>query len=224
MTFISDEIQSEGGITGNTINSTLDVTAGGNLRSINSIGDEGGELFLNKPITNTTITDGVTIDVYQNKLRFFEKGGTLRGGFYDITTLGAGVSTDFGASQSSTSGVGVTPTATQTDTVTHSLGRTPVKIRIYGMGGFTNNASATPTPFSIGTYTSSGNRCIYQPIGASLTTAAVPVTSTTFAIRIDTAAGAFIQGVIQNITSTTFQIAWTETGTVAARVYMWEAE
>jgi hypothetical protein len=126
--------------------------------------------------------------------------------------------------QSSTSGVGNTPTATQTDTVTHSLGRIPAKIRIYGMGGFTNNASATPTPFSLGTWTSSGNRCIYQPIGATLTSAATPVSSTTFSIRIDTAAGANIQGVIQNVTSTSFDIAWTETGAVAARVYLWEAE
>ena len=131
---------------------------------------------------------------------------------------------DFAPENSSTSGVGTTPTATQTDTVTHGLGRTPVKIRIYGAAQFTSNASATPTPFSIGTWTSSGNRCIYQPIGGTITTSANAATSTTFAIRIDVAAGSRVEGVIQNVGATTFDISWTETGTAVARVYLWEAE
>lgn len=57
-------------------------------------GDEGGEIFLNKAVTNTTINGGVTIDIYQNKLRFFEQGGSARGAYIDITTTGAGVATD----------------------------------------------------------------------------------------------------------------------------------
>jgi hypothetical protein len=63
-----------------------------------SSGDEGGEIFLNKAVTNTTITGGVTIDVYQNKLRFFEQGGTARGFYVDITAGGAGVGTNLAAS------------------------------------------------------------------------------------------------------------------------------
>jgi hypothetical protein len=51
-----------------------------------SSGDEGGEIFLNKPQTNTSISGGVTIDVYQNKLRFFETEGSSRGVFIDLTT------------------------------------------------------------------------------------------------------------------------------------------
>lgn len=270
-TFISENIISEGGLTGTSISATTitggsfsgdgagltnvpatfnggtvtgattftstvnvsgtttvggDVVATQYLKSLNSTGDEGGEIFLNKSVTNTTLTGGVTIDVYQNKLRFFEQGGTARGAFIDISSVAAGVGTDLTniPVQSSTSGVGTSPTATQTDTVTHSLGRTPVKIRIYGGAQFTSNAAATPTPFSIGTWTSSGNRCIYQPIGAAITTTVNAATSTTFAIRIDVAAGSRVEGVIQNVTSTTFDISWTETGTAAARVYMWEAE
>jgi hypothetical protein len=57
-------------------------------------GDEGGEMFLNKPVTNTSINTGVTIDVYQNRLRFFESGGSARGAYIDITTQGAGVATN----------------------------------------------------------------------------------------------------------------------------------
>jgi len=74
--------------------SGADVTAAQNLRSINSSGDEGGEIFLNKAVTNTSITGGVTIDVWQNRLRFFEQGGTARGYFLDITAGGAGVGTN----------------------------------------------------------------------------------------------------------------------------------
>ena len=71
-----------------------DVITGGKLQSTASAGDEGGEIFLNKSVTNTTINGGVTIDVYQNKLRFFEQGGTARGFYIDMTTGGAGVGTN----------------------------------------------------------------------------------------------------------------------------------
>lgn len=65
------------------------------LNSTNSIGDEGGEILLAKPATNSTIAGtGVTVDVYQNKIRFFEQGGSARGAFIDITKTGNGVATD----------------------------------------------------------------------------------------------------------------------------------
>lgn len=59
-----------------------------------SSGDEGGELKLNKPATNTTINNGITIDVFQDRVRLFETGGTNRGGYWDITALSAGVGTN----------------------------------------------------------------------------------------------------------------------------------
>jgi hypothetical protein len=66
----------------------------GNLESVYQNGDEGGEVYLNKPVTNTSITTGVTVDVYQNKLRFFETGGTNRGAFIDITKAKASIASD----------------------------------------------------------------------------------------------------------------------------------
>jgi hypothetical protein len=66
----------------------------GNLESLYSSGDEGGEIFLNKPVTSTSINSGVRIDVYQNRLRFWEDGGTNRGAYIDLTTAGAGVGTN----------------------------------------------------------------------------------------------------------------------------------
>jgi hypothetical protein len=58
-------------------------------------GDEGGEILLGKPATNTTLTGtGVTIDVFQNRLRIFEQGGNARGVSIDISNTSNGVGTE----------------------------------------------------------------------------------------------------------------------------------
>ena len=69
-----------------------------NLEITASSGDEGGEITLAKPQTNTSIQGtGVTIDVYQNKLRIFEQGGDARGVYVDFTASAASVGTALGA-------------------------------------------------------------------------------------------------------------------------------
>jgi hypothetical protein len=78
---------------GATFGGILNVT--GTLRALSQGGDEGGELFLDKAATNTTLAAGITIDVYQNKLRIFETGGSVRGVFIDMAnSAAAGVGTD----------------------------------------------------------------------------------------------------------------------------------
>jgi hypothetical protein len=77
---------------------------GSKLSVMQSSGDEGGEIFLNKAVTNTTITTGITIDVYQNRLRFFETGGTNRGAYLDLVACSASVATNL---LSSGSGSGI---------------------------------------------------------------------------------------------------------------------
>lgn len=80
-------------------NFKTDITADGDvsgkyLKATNSTGDEGGEILLSKPQTNTTIAGtGVTLDIWQNRLRFFEQGGDARGYYIDITNGGSGAST-----------------------------------------------------------------------------------------------------------------------------------
>jgi len=74
---------------GATFGGELNIT--GTLRALNQGGDEGGELFLDKPVTNTSLASGVTIDIYQNRLRFFETGGAVRGAYIDFTTAGGGI-------------------------------------------------------------------------------------------------------------------------------------
>lgn len=82
------------------------LSVNGVLKSTVSAGDEGGEIFLAKPQTNSTIGGtGVTVDIYQNKLRIFEQGGTNRGAYLDLTAQAAGVGTALGAGAS---GGGVT--------------------------------------------------------------------------------------------------------------------
>lgn len=75
-------------ITGTTVTST------GNLVSTFSSGDEGGEIQLAKATTNTVLSGPVTIDIYQNKLRIFENGGTNRGAYIDLSGAGASVSSN----------------------------------------------------------------------------------------------------------------------------------
>lgn len=77
-----------------TITAEQHIEARVNLKSMYQAGDEGGEIFLNTPATNTTINSGVNIDVYQDKLRIWEAGGTNRGFYLDMTTGAPGVGTD----------------------------------------------------------------------------------------------------------------------------------
>jgi len=73
------------------IETTGDVKAK-ELFSTNSSGDEGGQINLAKPATNSTISGtGVIIDVYQNKLRIFEEGGSARGAYIDLTAATSSV-------------------------------------------------------------------------------------------------------------------------------------
>ena len=74
-----------------------------------STGDEGGEILLNKSVTNNSLTgSGITIDSFQNKIRFFEQGGAARGAYIDLTACAGGVGTNLisGGSGTVNSGTG----------------------------------------------------------------------------------------------------------------------
>jgi hypothetical protein len=97
-----------GGSTSNTTIGATTVTASGavsgsELTSTLAIGDEGGQINLAKP-PNATIAGGVTIDVWQNRLRFFVQGGDARGAYIDLPSTSAGVGTNLltGGSQGTT--------------------------------------------------------------------------------------------------------------------------
>ena len=66
---------------------------GSYLVSTNAAGDEGGEIQLAKA-PNSTLSGGITIDSYQNKLRIFEQGGSARGVSIDLSKAPAGVGSE----------------------------------------------------------------------------------------------------------------------------------
>jgi hypothetical protein len=57
-------------------------------------GDEGGQLNLAKPQTNTTLSGDIAIDIHQNKLRIFDKSGSNRGAYIDLSAAAVGVGSD----------------------------------------------------------------------------------------------------------------------------------
>lgn len=169
---------------------------------------------------NTFTTGTYTLTGAASKTLTFNNTLTLSG--TDGTTITFPSASSTLLPNTTTSGVSTSPTASGTVTVTHSLGRVPTTIRIYGIGAFTNSTSATPTPFSMGVWNSSGNRCVYMTTAG--TAAQASQTSTTFAVFLATTSGNNISGVIQNVTSTGFDIVWTETGTALAQNFLWEAQ
>ena len=78
----------------NALVSPGDIVSNGYLKSLSSSGDEGGEIFLARSQANTTLDGGITIDSYQNKIRFFEQGGSARGAYIDLTQCAGGAGTN----------------------------------------------------------------------------------------------------------------------------------
>ncbi len=112
---------------GNTV-ITGDANVTGKLSVTASAGDEGGEIFLSNAVTNTTITNGVTIDIYKDRLRFFEQGGDARGFYVDITTGGSAASTNLvggGSASNSFATVSANGTSVVADSSTDTLTITP---------------------------------------------------------------------------------------------------
>ena len=68
---------------------------GGELFATNRSGDEGGQLNLANAVTNTTLIGNIIIDVFQNRLRIWEGGGTNRGGYFDLSVANASIGTNF---------------------------------------------------------------------------------------------------------------------------------
>jgi hypothetical protein len=84
------------------VNSSGTIT-GEILSSNQSSGNEGGQIDLALAATNTTLSGSVSVDIWQNKLRIFETGGTNRGVYIDLTSAAIGVGTNLiSASGSST--------------------------------------------------------------------------------------------------------------------------
>jgi hypothetical protein len=94
-------INTSGNVSAAQINSATAVVTGsayaGELYATTRAGDEGGQLNLANAVTNTTLVGNIVIDVFQNKVRIFEAGGTNRGGYFDLAGLSASAGTNLAA-------------------------------------------------------------------------------------------------------------------------------
>ena len=72
-------------------NYTMTFDNTGILRLPTMGGDEGGEINLGIPETNTTLTTRVVMDVYRDRFRIFD--GSTKGVYIDLSQAGTGVST-----------------------------------------------------------------------------------------------------------------------------------
>lgn len=57
-------------------------------------GDEGGQIEFGLAATNTTLNNSVAVDIYQDKLRIFETGGSTRGVFLNLASASNGVGSE----------------------------------------------------------------------------------------------------------------------------------
>lgn len=69
--------------------------------------NDGAQMILEKPETNTSLMGHVAFDIYQNQVRFWENGGTNRGIYIDLTTCEAGVATKLWHSNNDGAGSGL---------------------------------------------------------------------------------------------------------------------
>lgn len=175
-----------------TVSGTItgDGTFSGYLKSLNSSGDEGGEILLAKPQTNTTIAGtGITIDSYQNKIRFFEQGGTARGAYIDLTACAAGVGTNLlggtGTVTSITAGTGLTGGAiTTSGTIAID---TTVVTTLTGSQTLTNKtlSSATLTGTLTAAASTGTNGQVLQSTGTGVQWATISTPSSTYSLQAE---------------------------------------
>ena len=239
-------------VTGLTINGNLTVTGNTNISgatnisgdlyaktlvSTLSIGDEGGEIGLAIPQTNTTLSgDSVIFDVYQNKLRFFEGGGSNRGAYIDLSAAVAGVGSNLlsGSGEVNTAsnlgtGFGLFAQKLGVDlqfrsltstgnTITISSGSTMVNLESMFLGGTvtgaTNfNGGLSANTISATTYTNLPTDV--RVTGATYSNNTFTYTNNTggtFNVNFNTLTGATINGNL-NVTGTT------SSGTISATTY-----
>ena len=167
---------------------------GVSLRLLASAGDEGGEIFLSKSVTNTSINTGVTLDVYQNKVRLFESGGTNRGGYWDITSLGAGVSTNLaaGGGGSGSSGSSGTSGSTGSSGTSGSTGSSGTSGST-GSSGTSGSTGSSGTSGSTGSSGTSGSTGAGVPVGGTSGQVLAKIDATNYNTQwVDTTGGATI--------------------------------
>jgi len=166
------------------------------LRSSQSSGDEGGQLDLATAATNNTLVGGfVNIDIFQNKLRIFESGGTNRGVYIDIANgASTGVGTNLLSPSSSTDGW-----ARNQANAAFAVANTVTSASNYANGAFAAANAATATD----TTQNNSITAAFNTANASFTVANSALTSANGTIIWNTANAAFTAANSATATDTT---------------------
>jgi hypothetical protein len=141
----------------------VSIKVNGNLESVYQNGSEGGEIFLSKPASGTTLSGtGVTLDIFENKLRIFENGGSNRGAYIDLTTATGGVGTNLLSSGGSGSvNTSAQYTWTNTQIFQANVAFTGNNITVVSNTGSVMFGGAGDTNWRIGRSTGSFNKLFY---------------------------------------------------------------
>jgi hypothetical protein len=107
-----------------TISLSNDIVIPGTFKIATVGNDEGGEIVLGNAVTNSVLVGDIKIDVYQNRLRFFESGSPNRGAFINLAAASASVGTDLLASSSGTDTVARTTASAAFDKANAALPNT----------------------------------------------------------------------------------------------------
>lgn len=144
-----------------------------------------------------------------------------------LTTDGAGVLSwaTPTASITPTSGTSGGPATSSTQTITHGLGRTPVVIRIYGLGRFGSSTNAFMGQVSMGIWTAASTKSVSVPGDGNGGTSANP-TRDTNTVHLSDGNGASATGIVGNVGATSFDIVWSLSGSSLASTggFLWEAQ
>ena len=136
--FGSNTVSTTGNITSGNLLTAGVVSATGfvkgvELTSTNSTGSEGGQINLAIPAANTTLGGTtVTVDVYQNQLRFFEGSANAKGAYIDLTTCGNSVGTNL---VNRASIIAAANTAVTLDNLQARVGGSPTRLYINTVSG-----------------------------------------------------------------------------------------
>ena len=141
------------GVYSSGVMSATGIVYGSELNSTNSQANEGGQINLALPSSGSTLSTSVIVDVYQNRLRFFEGGGTARGAYIDLTSCSASAGTNLLAG-----GGGGTPGGSNTYVQFNDAGTfggngqfTFDKVtNIVTAGAFAGNTNGTGQNFKVG--------------------------------------------------------------------------
>ena len=171
------------------------IVSGLEINSTQSSGDEGGQINLALAATNTTLSSSVAIDIYQNKLRIFETGGTNRGVYIDIANgASASVGTNLLSPSSSTDGW-----ARNQANAAFTVANTVTSASNYANGAFAAANAATATD----TTQNNSITAAFNTANAAFTVANSAVTSANGTIIWNTANAAFTTANAANATNIT---------------------